>query len=117
MKEDNNNILLQRECGSHAQQAKWNFKCGIKKSSYILGLIKTVTIGDDPVPIIWRGLGDFYLPQQSWRPSWAGSIRSYGKQGLEVALFLLYSVAKISFLFPMAFFTSLIISDGVKARP
>lgn len=56
-------------------------------------------IGGDHFPITREGSGCFYLPQQSWCPSWPGSIRSYRKQGLRVALFLLYSLAKIHFSF------------------
>lgn len=56
------------------------------------------------------------LTQRSWCPSRAGSMTSYRKQALKVAPLLLCSQAKIV-LFSVAFFISLIISNGGKARP
>lgn len=56
--EEKYNILLQKKCGSHTQQGKHSFKCGIKKNGYVLGLIQkleSVSRGGNDSSIIWKG--------------------------------------------------------------
>lgn len=56
--EEKDNILLQKGCGSHTQQATRNSKCGIKKSSSALGLTETL---DSAVATLWYRRGQIAL--------------------------------------------------------
>lgn len=113
--EEKDNILLQKGCGAHTQQATRHSECGIKKSSSALGLNKTL---ESAVATLWDRRGRVALLTPA-KPACllASSERGYGKQALNVASFVLHISAEISFPFPWRFFISLIISDGVKARP